>query len=65
MTERLEEKAGNAILEIKKKVCGIFEKVKAVPKIYEILRDLGMKLTHVIEHKFDYHTLPENIDYSS
>lgn len=55
MAEDLETKSRKAVLDIKKKVY----------RIYEILKDVGMKLTHVIEHKFDYHTLPEGIDYGS
>lgn len=53
MAEYLETKARQAILKIEKKV----------NSIYEILKDVGMKLTHVIEYKFDYHTLPKGIDY--
>ena len=26
--------------------------------------NVGMKLTHVIEYKFDYHTMPKGIDYN-
>lgn len=51
MTENLEAKARNAVLEIRKKV----------DRIYDILRDVGMKLTHVIEYKFD--SVPKGIDY--
>lgn len=51
--EDLETKARRAVLEIKKKV----------ERIYTILKDVGMKLSHVIEYKFDYHTLPKGIDY--
>ncbi|MCX5698662.1 MAG: hypothetical protein NTX01_03060 [Candidatus Omnitrophica bacterium] len=51
--ERLEDKAGKAVLEIREKV----------NRIYSVLKDVGMKLTHVIEYKFDYHTLPKGIDY--
>ena len=53
--EDLETKARKAVVEIRERV----------NKIYEILKDVGMKLTHVIEYKFDYHTLPKGIDYSS
>jgi hypothetical protein len=52
--ENLETKARKAVLEVKEKV----------DKIYEVLRDVGMKLTHVIEYKFDYHTMPKGIDYN-
>lgn len=50
----LEEKTCRAVIEIKKKV----------DSIYTVLKDVGMKLTHVIEYKFDYHTLPNGIDYN-
>lgn len=53
MAENLETRAMKAVLKIEKKV----------DSIYEILKDVGMKLTHVIEYKFDYHTLPKGIDY--
>jgi hypothetical protein len=53
MIENLETKAMKAVLQIKKKV----------DRIYDILKDVGMKLTHVIEYKFDYHTMPKGIDY--
>ena len=51
--EDLETKARKAVLEIRQRV----------NRIYDILKDVGMKLTHVIEYKFDYHTLPKGIDY--
>ncbi len=51
--EDLEAKAKKAVLEIRERV----------NRIYDILKDVGMKLTHVIEYKFDYHTLPKGIDY--
>lgn len=51
--EDLEAKAKKAVLEIRERV----------NRIYDILKDVGMKLTHVIEYKFDYHTLPRGIDY--
>ncbi|MDP2940124.1 MAG: hypothetical protein Q8O13_08615 [Candidatus Omnitrophota bacterium] len=51
--EDLETKARKAVLEIKEKV----------NRIYDILKDVGMKLTHVIEYKLDYHTLPKGLDY--
>ncbi len=53
--EDLETKARKAVVEIRERV----------NKIYEILKDVGMMLTHVIEYKFDYHTLPKGIDYSN
>jgi len=51
--EDLETKAKKAVLEIRERV----------NRIYDILKDVGMKLTYVIEYKFDYHTLPKGIDY--
>ena len=45
--ETLEDKAGKAVLRIEQKVS----------KIYDILMDVGAKITHVLEHK-DYRTLP-------
>ena len=53
MAENLETRAGKAVLQIKKKV----------DRIYDILRDVGMKLTHVIECKLDYYSMPKGIDY--
>lgn len=53
MAENLEIRAGKAVLQIKKKV----------DRIYDVLRDVGMKLTHVIEYKFDYYSMPKGIDY--
>lgn len=53
--ENLEARAGKAVLDIKKKV----------DRIYAILKDVGMKLSHVIEYKFDYFTMPKGIDYGS
>lgn len=53
--EDLETKARKAVVEIRERV----------NKIYEILKDVGMKFTHVIEYKFDYHTLPKGLDYSN
>lgn len=55
MAENLETRALKAVLKIEKKV----------DSIYAILRDVGMKLTHVIEYKLDYHTLPKGIDYGN
>lgn len=52
--ENLEAKARKCVIEIRDRV----------NRIYEILKDVGMKLTHVIEYKFDYHTLPKGIDYN-
>ncbi len=49
MAENLETRASKAVLKIEKKV----------DSMYAILRDVGMKLTHVIEYK-----LPsKGIDY--
>ncbi len=36
---------------------------KAILEIRDILFDLGAKLTHVIEYKFDYYSMPKGIDY--
>ena len=55
MAEDLEVKVKKAVLDVK----------KTVYRIYDVLKDLGMKLTHIIERRFDYHTLPKGIDYSS
>jgi len=43
----LENKAREAVIRIEKKVA----------KIYDILMDVGAKITHSLEHK-DYRTLP-------
>lgn len=53
--ENLEEKMNKAVIEIRERV----------NSIYEVLKDVGMKLTHVIEYKFDYHTMPKGIDYET
>jgi len=37
---------------------------KAVLEIKDMLRDFCAKMTHVIEYKFDYHSLPKDIDYN-
>ena len=61
--EDLETRAWKAILNIEKKVGGVLNIEKKVNSIYAILDDLGLKLTHALEYKFDYHTLPTGIDY--
>ena len=53
MADSLEKRAANELSEI----------AKDVKRIREVLYDVGMKLTHVIERRFDYHTLPEGLDY--
>lgn len=53
MAESLEKRTALAVSAI----------AKDVKKIREILYDVGMKLTHVIERRFDYHTLPEGLEY--
>jgi hypothetical protein len=53
MAENLEIKARKAVLQIKKKV----------DRIYEILKDVGMKLTHVIEYKFNHHSTYKGNNY--
>ena len=52
--ESLEEKAHKAVLNLEKKVA----------RIYDVLMDVGAKLTHVLEYKLDYYTLPKGkVDY--
>lgn len=41
---KLEDRTHRAVLEIKKKVLGI----------YDMLEDIGLKLAHVIEYKLDF-----------
>ena len=53
MADSLEKRAANELSEI----------AKDVKRIREVLYDVGMKLTHVIERRFDYHTLPEGLEY--
>ena len=53
--ENLETKSKKAVLTIKNKVTDIDN----------VLRDLSMKLCHIIKHKGDYYTLPEGIEYGS
>ena len=53
MAENLETKAHKAVLDIRDKVS----------KIAEIVYDVGLKLTHVLETRFQYRTLPTGIDY--
>jgi hypothetical protein len=50
--ENLETKT-KAVLDIRQKV----------NRIYEILKDVGMKLTHVIERKGNYYSVPDGFDY--
>lgn len=47
MAKGLEDKAREAVIRIEKKVA----------KIYDILMDVGAKITHSLENK-DYRTLP-------
>jgi hypothetical protein len=51
--EDLEIKARKAVLNIEKKVTDIDN----------VLRDLSMKLCHIIKYKGDYYTLPEGVNY--
>ena len=44
MAKDKQNKTHKVVLEIKKKVAGI----------YDMLEDIGLKLTHVIEYKLDY-----------
>ena len=53
MTEKLESK-------LDRTVRGIANDVK---KMREILYDVGMKLTYVIERRFDYVTAPQGLMY--
>ena len=53
--EDLETRAGKAVLRIEKKV----------NDIDNVLRDLGMKLCHVIKYKGNYYSTPEGIDYEN
>jgi hypothetical protein len=52
--ENLETKADKAVLRIEKKVIDIDN----------VLRDLSMKLCHVIKYKGNYYSMPEGIDYA-
>jgi len=51
--EDLETKAHKAVLAIKDKVMDMDN----------VLRDLSMKLCHIIKYKGNYHSVPEGIDY--
>ena len=54
MTEDLEAKAQRAVLDIRDKVS----------KIAEMVYDVCLKITHVLEHRpSEYSTLPRGIDY--
>ena len=53
MAEDLETKAQKAVLDIRDKVS----------KIAEMVYDVGLKITHVLERGFNYRTLPQGIDY--
>jgi len=61
--------AGNLETEIVKAMLNIAKNVaktkKDVAEIKEVLWDIGQKLCYVIERRFDYHTLPEDIDYNN
>jgi hypothetical protein len=48
--ENLETKVKNAVIRIEKKLIGI----------YDVLRDLSLKLCHVIRSKKDYYCLPDD-----
>lgn len=67
MAEDLETKARKAVLRIDKNVADIkkdgADTKKDVSKMRETLWDIGRKLCYVLERRFDYHTLPEGIDY--
>lgn len=54
MAENLEQKSMRAVLEIRDKV----------EKMAEIMYDLGLKISHILEHRpSEYTTLPQGIDY--
>ena len=55
MANNLETKSRKAILEIKEKVTDIDNE----------LRDLGMKLCHIIKYKTSYHDRLEDFGYDS
>lgn len=38
---------------------------KAALRMEKMLRDLCLKVTHVIEYKLDYYSMPKGIDYGS
>ncbi|MDP2940245.1 MAG: hypothetical protein Q8O13_09255 [Candidatus Omnitrophota bacterium] len=52
--ENLETKADKAVLRIEKKVVDIDN----------VLRDLSMKLCHVIKYKGDHYSISEGVDYN-
>lgn len=51
--ETLEAKAGKAVIRIERKV----------NDIGNVLRDLSMKLCHVIKYKGNYYNMPDGLDY--
>jgi hypothetical protein len=51
--ESLEARADKAVIKIEKKV----------NDIDNVLRDLSMKLCHVIKYKGNYYSMSEGIDY--
>ena len=54
MAEDLEAKAQKAVLDIRDRV----------NKIAEVLYDVGLKISHILEHRpSEYTTLPRGIDY--
>jgi len=53
--EDLETKARRAVLRIEKKVTDIDN----------VVRDLSMKLCHIIKHKGKYYSMPEGINYEN
>ena len=61
--EDLETKAWKAVLNIEKKTSSIPRIEKKVIDMDNVLRDLSMKLCHIIKYKGDYHTMPYGIDY--
>jgi len=62
MADDLERKTRKAVLNIAKNVRST---KKDLAEIKDVLWDIGQKLCYVLERRFDYHTLPEGIDYDN
>lgn len=60
MAEDLENKAKNAVSRIDSNVARID---RNVADGVEVLRDLSMKLCHIIKYKGNYYSMPKGIDY--
>lgn len=65
MAENLEARAWKAVLKIEKKTNSIPNIEKRVIDIDNVVRDLSMKLCHIIRRKGDYYSLPDGIDYDA